>query len=113
MESIKVKLEEHYTYNCTEIYDFPENITDWLICPKCKLKPKIWEFDNGRMTACGCGENNYSHFSVHAESIMSIHVNKNGEVGTFYNCDELKNNWNHWAQTGEILFEKPRNDGRW
>lgn len=28
-----------------------------------------------------------------------------------YDIDELKNNWNHWVRTGEILFT-PGN-GRW
>lgn len=31
-----------------------------------------WEFDNGRATACGCGTDCYSHWSVQAESIMSV-----------------------------------------
>ena len=34
----------------------------WLVCPNCNLKPLVWEFNNGRSTACGCGENEYNHF---------------------------------------------------
>lgn len=27
---------------------------DWLPCPRCGLRPLVWEFDNGRVTAWGC-----------------------------------------------------------
>lgn len=71
-----------------------------------------WEFDNGRATACGCGTDCYSHWSVQAESIMSvIKRSDNGKSAEAYDIDELKNNWNHWVRTGEILFT-PGN-GRW
>lgn len=71
-----------------------------------------WEFDNGRFTACGCGTDCYSHWSVRAESIMSvIKRSDNGKSAEVYDIDELKNNWNHWVRTGEILFT-PGN-GKW
>lgn len=76
------------------------------------LRPLVWEFDNGRATACGCGTDCYSHWSVQAESIMSvIKRSDNGKSAEAYDIDELKNNWNHWVRTGEILFT-PGN-GRW
>lgn len=54
----------------------------------------------------------YSHWSVQAESIMSvIKRSDNGKSAEAYDIDELKNNWNHWVRTGEILFT-PGN-GRW
>ena len=85
---------------------------EWLPCPRCGLRPLVWEFDNGRFTACGCGTDCYSHWSVQAESIMSvIKRSDNGKSAEAYDIDELKNNWNHWVRTGEILFT-PR-DGRW
>lgn len=66
----------------------------------------------GRATACGCGTDCYSHWSVRAESIMSvIKRSDNGKSAEAYDIDELKNNWNHWVRTGEILFT-PGN-GRW
>jgi len=66
----------------------------------------------GRATACGCGTDCYSHWSVQAESIMSvIKRSDNGKSAEAYDIDELKNNWNHWVRTGEILFT-PGN-GRW
>lgn len=59
-------------YKCTDVYKKPENPTEWLPCPRCGLRPLVWEFDNGRFTACGCGTDCYSHWSVRAESIMSV-----------------------------------------
>lgn len=92
-------------YKCTDVYKKPENPTEWLPCPRCGLRPLVWEFDNGRATACGCGTDCYSHWSVQAESIMSvIKRSDNGKSAEAYDIDELKNNWNHWVRTGEILF---------
>lgn len=59
-------------YKCIDAYKKPENPMEWLPCPRCGLRPLVWEFDNGRATACGCGTDCYSHWSVQAESIMSV-----------------------------------------
>ena len=99
-------------YNCIDAYKEVGNPGKWLDCPNCGLKPKIWEFDNGRSTACGCGENRYQHFSIHAESIMSVVGRFNGST-TDYDSDALRKNWNWWVETGEEVFKTPRNDGRW
>lgn len=56
----------------TDAYKEPENPMEWLPCPRCGLRPLVWEFDNGRSTACGCGTDGYCHWSVRAESIMSV-----------------------------------------
>lgn len=99
-------------YKCIDAYKKPENPMEWLPCPRCGLRPLVWEFDNGRAAACGCGTDCYSHWSVQAESIMSvIKRSDNGKSAEAYDIDELKNNWNHWVRTGEILFT-PGN-GRW
>ena len=105
----------HSFYNCIDDYkdlEFPEQ---WECCPKCGLKPKTWIFDNGLSTACGCWESKYDHFSIYAESIMSVHKRTEGKKMTDYDRDELRRNWNHWCKTGEVLFEhaSKRNDGRW
>lgn len=86
---------------------------DWDNCPNCNLKPLIWEFDNGRSTACGCGKDEYSHPKVEAESIWSVlRRSENGMSAKEYDTDGLRKNWNHWCRTGEIVFKR-RVDGRW
>lgn len=82
----------------------------WFNCPKCGSKPLVWEFNNGRSTACGCGENEYVHESVEAESVMS-YVTRNNGSALGYDSDELRKNWNHWCKTGEKKFKK--GDGKW
>ncbi len=106
--------EAHPYHFCIDEYSEPDS-GDWLVCPKCGLTPKVWVFDNGRSTACGCWRNEYDHFSIHAESILSVHKRTDGKKMTEYDSDELRKNWNHWCQTGEVLFENAgnRTDGRW
>lgn len=103
--------EPHGWHYCIDDYKEPEG--DWEVCPCCGLRPKVWVFDNGRSTACGCWENKYNHFSIRAESIMSIYKRTASSAG--YNFDELRINWNHWVKTGEAIFEhaSKRKDGRW
>lgn len=88
----------------------PEN---WKECSHCGLKPKVWTSDNGRSTACGCWNSPFDHFSIHAESICSYHKNDGNTAN--YKLDDLMKKWNHWCETGEVLFEHAgqRTDGRW
>lgn len=97
-------------YKSISAYKFPLDWFSYLPCKNCGLRPLVWEFDNGRSTACGCGENEYNHFSIKAESIMSYISRKNGS-SLGYRSDELMKNWNHWVKTGEVLFEVV--GGRW
>jgi hypothetical protein len=103
--------EAHDHANCIYSYKIPDG--DWSPCPRCGLRPMTWTFDNGRSTACGCWTSMYDHFSIHAESIASV-VQRSGGSSE-YDPDELRTNWNHWCQTGEVLFEhaSKRSDGRW
>ena len=104
-------------YNCIDDYKIPDNIGEWQTCPYCKLKPRIWEFDNGRFTVCGCWNDTYQHFIVSAESIMSVVKNShNGTSCADYDEDELRKNWNHYCETDEILFDKSeeyKNNHKW
>lgn len=103
----------HKYYNCIDDYILPDGV--WEDCPKCGLKPKVWVFDNGRLTACGCWNTMYDHLSIHAESIMSVYKRTNGKNMTEYDSDELRRNWNHWCKTWQVLFTpaSKRNDGKW
>lgn len=100
-------------YNCIYSYKEPDTFFgEWLECPCCGLKPKVWEFNNGRSTACGCGTSRYDHFSVHSESIMSVVSRCNGSVMDF-ETDDLRKNWNEYCMTminpcseGDLYFEE-------
>lgn len=108
--------KEDWRYYAINAYKKVEKPNEWKCCPKCNLIPKIWIYDNGRSTACGCGESRYRHHSIHAESIMSVMKNShNGKSCVDYNDDDLRKNWNHWCDTGEVMFKNSseRNDGRW
>ncbi len=106
---MKKKKHSEYKYNygiycLIDDYKFPDNKDEWLNCPYCELKPKIWVYDNGLTTGCGCGDNMYDHWYIGCESIMSVHkrTNKTKEYG---GREELKENWNHWCKTGVDLWE--------
>lgn len=100
---------------CLDFYKVPEDIDEWKQCPKCGLKPKVWVYDNGRSTGCGCGRSLYDHFSVFAESIGSVVKRTGGKRCSEYDRNGLKNNWNTYCETGEIVFHHAslRTDGKW
>ncbi len=101
-------------YKCISAYQIPKDVDKWKACPNCGLIPLTWEFNNGRSTACGCGENEYKHFSIWAESIMS-HVKRNGGSALEYDAFELRKNWNHWVETGEEKLTRQQllDEGKW
>jgi hypothetical protein len=101
-------------YKCISAYKIPSKINEWLNCSNCGLKPLVWEFNNGRSTGCGCGENEYNHFSINSESIMS-HVTRNDGSALEYDSDKLRKNWNHWVETGEELETRKEllSEGKW
>jgi hypothetical protein len=100
-------------YKAISAYEIPKDVEKWLNCPNCGLKPLVWEFNNGRSTACGCGENQYRNFSIYAESIMSW-IKRHEGSSLDYDCDELRKNWNHWVETSEeFTHEKLRSLERW
>lgn len=101
-------------YKAISAYKIPDRPSEWKECPNCHLKPLTWEFNNGSSTACGCGENEYRHFSIHTESIMSYVTRHNGSALN-YPTDGLRVNWNHWCKTGEIResFDELKSLGRW
>lgn len=106
-----------YKFVNFDFYHYPNDLDKWLECPFCKQKPQVWSFNNGRETACGClleEYNQYNHFAICAESVMSVYK-RTGNTKE-YDSEGLRKNWNHFCETGEILFEKSqggREDGRW
>ena len=104
----------HSDYFCIDAYiDAPE-YQQWESCPCCGLRPKIWVFDNGRQTACGCWKDEYDHFSVKSESIMSVHTRCDGNL-TEYNRNQLRLNWNEYCATmvNPCSHADLRLQGRW
>lgn len=95
-------------------FEIPEDWDEWKVCPHCGLRPLVWIFDNGQFTMCGCGNKDkspYGYMSIRAESIMS-HYSRCGDLKD-YPHDGLKQNWNHWCETGEKLFEPTGFKGKW
>lgn len=101
-------------YKAISAYQIPKDPNNWLDCPNCGLKPLVWEFNNGRSTACGCGKSEYDHFSIWSESIMS-YINRHGGSVLNYNSNKLNINWNYWVKNGIEL--EPREmllkEGKW
>jgi ssDNA-binding Zn-finger/Zn-ribbon topoisomerase 1 len=83
-------------------YKYPENKDKWLHCPKCGFQPRIWEFDNGRSTFCGCSNSTYDHFSVTAKPIMEVVRENNGDA-TKHDSDELRKNWNKYCKNNNLI----------
>jgi hypothetical protein len=113
IRDIKISIVEG-KYKCISAYTIPKDVEEWLPCPNCELRPLTWEFNNGSSTACGCGENEYTHFSIHTESIMSF-VSRNNGSALHYKSNGLRYNWNHWVTTGEELESHSflRENNRW
>ena len=113
IRDIKISMVEG-KYKCISAYGIPKDAEEWLACPNCGLRPLTWEFNNGCSTACGCGENEYSHFSIHTESIMSF-IDRNNGSALHYPSNGLRENWNHWAKTREEResHSELRKLGRW
>lgn len=115
MSRIHFNMHESHAWNDSlDFFVEPVDKEGWLECPNCDMLPKVWVFDNGRSTSCGCWTSQYDHFSIYAESIMSVARRSRGSVADYDNKGLMKN-WNQWVETGQILFEhkEKRSDGRW
>ena len=88
----------HTDYFCIDAYEYVPEHEHWEKCPCCGLKPKVWRFDNGRSTACGCWNDRYDIFSVRAESIMSVYTRCSGNLAE-YSSDQLRLNWDEYCST--------------
>ena len=79
----------------------------WLECTGCNEKPRLWVFDNGRYASCKCFKKYGRH--VCSESCLST-LKRGASLVEDHYCGELRNNWNHWVVTGEIIELET---GRW
>jgi hypothetical protein len=103
----------NHGYVCIDAYEDVSEDEHWMKCPCCNFKPKVWRFNNGLSTACGCGGSMYNHFAVVAESILSVY-SRTGCTAE-YSRDTLRKNWNEYCQTmispcshGDLFIE-----GKW
>ena len=84
-----------FTYNAISAFKEVSDISKWDRCKDCNAIPLVWEFDNGRKTACKCGRNEYDHLSVTAKDIMTVmRESDNGQSMVDYDSDLLRKNWN-------------------
>lgn len=104
----------HLSHFCIDAFVDVDEEEHWMKCPACNQKPKIWTFNNGRMTACGCWNDRYDHFSVYAESVMSIFRRCGGNVSE-YCSDSLRKNWNEYCSThvNSCNHADLRMEGKW
>lgn len=68
----------------------------WEDCPRCNCKPKLWEFDNGRVAACKCATRYGNEYKIRAISI-------NEHLSTHYDLTDyahlgLRDNWNNHTE---------------
>ena len=84
--------------NCIDAFEDVPDDEHWSKCPCCNLKPKVWRYNNGRETVCGCSNSMYDIFSVQAESICSW-INRNSGNVSGYEYDQLRLNWNEYCAT--------------
>lgn len=83
----------HY---CIDSFKEPKNIEEWEACPRCKLKPRVWVFDNGEHTACGCWKSKYDHFDVQADQTIVENLRRTGGFNG-YDEDDHRKKWNEYC----------------
>jgi len=107
MDYKAVRYEKYlaHLYKCIDAYKEVDNPDEWEECPRCQLKPLVWEYNNGRHTACRCGESKYEHFSISAPSILSVARANKGSVLS-YNRNELRDNWNEYVRQYKCISVK-------
>lgn len=79
-------------------YVDPETPSEWEKCKQCNYRPKVWEFDYGRIAECACAKNYniYKKRTVSSESIVSVITRTGGSAAT-YDRDALRKEWNDYV----------------
>lgn len=82
-----IPIETEYMLNPFDEY----KVNKWKTCPACQAKPKIWEFDNGRLAACKC----YSKYEKKVEATpIGKYIRANNGSAEGFPHMELRDNWN-------------------
>lgn len=79
-----------------DFYKPLEDDTDWLECSKCRVKPRTWEFDNGRFAKCLCGTQ-YGKSQAEAIGCWTYAQKHDGNM-VDYPRNGLRDNWNEYAK---------------
>jgi len=77
--------------------------TDWLACPQCHRKPRVWVFDNGNYARCQCGKK-YENSAIEFESIGDYYRRKKTCEG--YNQNGLREKWNEHVHTHKLSIAR-------
>lgn len=98
-----------WSFHVIDSYKELEGSVGWNLCPVCKVTPRIWIFNNGRVAKCLCS-NLYGEPQARAESILSV-VHRSGGSSQDYDYDDLRKAWNKYTETGKRQLELE--EGRW
>lgn len=87
-----------YSYPNFDFYVEPED-GPWTPCPVCELPPRVWRFDNGQFTVCGCRSDwsDYACRHISAPSIMTYARQNNGNM-TNWDRNSLRYSWDAWCR---------------
>jgi len=101
--------EDRWSFHVISAYKKSPLGENWLSCPGCEYRPRVWRFDNGCYAKCCC-DGIYDPAPVKAESVMSHGGRHNGDM-TAYDFDDLRKRWNVWIETGVKQDTLPK--GQW
>jgi len=74
--------------------------TEWMACPKCNRKPRVWIFDNGNYAKCQCSKKYDSSNLVSYQSIGDYY--RKFKTTAEYDNDGLMKAWNSHVEMHEL-----------
>lgn len=95
-----------WKYHVIDAYEEPADIQNWLPCPFCNKRPKVWQFDNGRFAKCWCSQK-FGPPQARAESITSVYSRTKSTEE--YDRQALQTAWNKYVATGKPQVRLPEN----
>ena len=85
------KLRGQYYKGNNTLYFIPHRFESWKECPKCNLRPMVFDTVYERSTMCGCGSDD-GHFKIESNGVYNSY-------STIYSQDGLLDSWNKWVIT--------------